>query len=83
MDRAELSKIGFNSSVQGDGYKLMVQTEVLEKEQVMIRTTVLDRGIVQSRENRPCPEASGLDEVRELAKVQHERILETVKQSAG
>lgn len=75
MNRDELRKIGFNDSLDGDGKKIMVQTEVLGRGGPKIRTTVLARGVVQTSEDQPCDARMNVEEVREAALLQHQRIL--------
>ena len=82
IDPKELRKIGFNGAVEGDGHKIMVQTEVLGRGHMIIRTVVLDRGVVQSTEEQPCPVTKDIELVRKTAKEQHERILEQQKRGA-
>ncbi len=79
MDRDQLRRIGFNSSLDGDPRKVMVQTEVVGQGQVVIRTKVLHRGVVQSSEKHPCPDTADLEQIREAARTQHERILGQVR----
>jgi hypothetical protein len=76
MDREQLKKIGFNTSLEADPRKVMVQTEVVGQAEVTIRTTVLHRGVAQSVEKQPCSDASDIDQIREAARAQHERIVE-------
>ena len=82
MDREQLSKIGFNNSVSLDidPRKVMVQTEVVARDEVLIRTRVLHAGVLQASEKHASPDASSVEQVREAARIQHERILEKVRQ---
>lgn len=52
----EIRKIGFNSSVNVGKRNLHVQTEVLVRGQIVIRTMVLEGGTIVSAERRTCPE---------------------------
>ena len=70
--------LGHNNHVELNGRKLMVQTEVLGKAELKVRTTVLESGVVRYSESNPCP-ASGLEEVRPIVEAQHARNLERVQ----
>ena len=79
MDREELSKIGFNDSLTGDPRKVMVQTEVVGRGPVAIRTRVLHHGVIQSSEKQPLAETDDIEQIRTAARIQHERILAHAK----
>lgn len=70
--------LGHNNHVELDGRKLMVQTEVLGRAELKVRTTVLESGVVRYSESNPCP-ANQLEEVRSIVEAQHARNLERVQ----
>jgi hypothetical protein len=77
MDRlpsGDPREIGFNDSVLVQGRSLHVQTEVLGREQLVIRTTVLEGGVVRVAERQLCrADATGPEQLRALAEEQHRR----------
>lgn len=81
MDREQIRRIGFNTSLETDPRRVMVQTEVVGQDEILIRTRVLHRGVIQSSEKRPCPDATSLEQIREAARLQHERIVEQAKKA--
>jgi len=80
---SELSKIGFNARVQADGRQYHVQTEVLARDEIAIRTTVLEAGTVRFAESRPAPD--GLDDISRFSAFvedQHDHYVDQLE-SAG
>ena len=77
---ADARKIGFNDPVVIDGHTLHIQTEVLTRGGVVIRTVVLDGGVVRMAENRPCPpEVADLEALVARVKSQHGELLDKVR----
>lgn len=75
----ELRRIGFNKHLKQGDAKLMVQTEVLGRERLMIRTTVYRNGVVQTTETQPCDhEGKDIAEVEAAVQAQHDRIVASV-----
>lgn len=73
----EIRQVGFNESVNLQGRPFHVQTEVLVREQIMIRTTVLEAGAVMFAESHPCPnEALELDAFSALVEAQHKHYVQ-------
>jgi hypothetical protein len=70
--------LGHNKSVELGGRRLMVQTEVLGKGELKIRTTVLESGVVRYSESNPCP-GNDVEQVRPLVDAQHARNVERVQ----
>ena len=71
---AEARSIGFNESVTVGGRVLHVQTEILGRNEITIRTTIIDGGTVQLAESHACnPDATHLEQLRALAQEQHDR----------
>jgi hypothetical protein len=66
-------KIGYNTPVTVGARTLHVQTEVLGRDQLRIRTTVLERGVVRFTDTRDCPSDSmDLDQIKQAAESQHQ-----------
>jgi hypothetical protein len=75
----EARKIGFNKSVSRSGRTLHVQTEVLGRNELTIRTTVLEHGVVRFSDSQVCPgDVSELEQIRALVLAQHTRLVEQV-----
>jgi hypothetical protein len=84
MSMTELETIGYNSSVQVGRRELHVQTEVIVREAIVIRTMVLEAGIVRSVERHTCPsELCDVDQVRAYASSQHERQIAVARHDPG
>lgn len=79
---SEAKRIGFNDPVESGGKTLHVQTEVLTRNGIVIRTTVLDGGIATFAESRPCPpDIADLAALIALVESQHKRHVEQVRSS--
>jgi hypothetical protein len=79
----EIRKIGFNNDVKAGGRTLHVQTEVTVGKLIRIRTTVLERGVVQGADSQTRPlDEQDPDIIRTLAFAQHERNVSTATQVA-
>jgi hypothetical protein len=77
-------EIGFNESVTVQGRSLHVQTEVLGREELIIRTTVLEGGVVRVTERQLCPvETTRPEQLRVLAEEQHRRNVLQLTEAAG
>lgn len=73
----DLKKVGFNESVQVGGRSLHVQTEVLTRSGIVIRTTVLEGGVAKLAEHTPCPDnVSDLGAFVALVESQHKQLVE-------
>jgi hypothetical protein len=83
----EVQKIGFNQSVERAARKLHVQTEVLIRSQITIKTTVLEGGVVRFIDTQTLPadigNLMGLQEIEALVLAQHRRNVEKVTVGAG
>jgi len=73
-------KIGFNRAIARDSRTFIVQTEVLGKERLTIRTTVLERGVVRVAESSDGTKYSGeLERVQAAAQAQHDDFVSRVE----
>jgi hypothetical protein len=80
LNLAEARKIGFNDSVAVEGAHLHVQTEVLTRGGVVIRTTVLHGGVTKLVESHPVPpHVSDVGALAMLVQTQHQRCFDQVK----
>jgi hypothetical protein len=83
MTGEELCKIGYNDSVEVGQRTLHVQTEVMVKGGVMIRTMILEGGVVRAVDRHPCPpELTELEEIRAYASSRHRQQIEAAQQGA-
>ena len=70
-------EIGFNQSVQVNGRELHVQTEVLGRDQLIVRTTVNEGGVVRLAERVVYQgDPAGVDAIRAVAEAQHARHIQ-------
>jgi len=73
-------KIGFNRAVARNSRTFIVQTEVLGKERLTIRTTVLERGVVRVAESSDGAQYSGeIERVQAAAQAQHDAFVNRVE----
>ena len=80
---AEARKVGFNDPVEVEGRKLHIQTEVLTRDGVVVRTLVLEGGIVRFSENRPCPSwVQDMVSLVACVQSQHQELLDTIRRGA-
>jgi hypothetical protein len=80
LNLSEAKKIGFNDSVDVQGVSLHVQTEVLTRSGVVIRTTVYHGGVTKFVETHPVPpHVSDVGALVTLVQMQHRRCFEHVK----
>ena len=78
----EARSIGFNESVSLDGRVVHVQTEVLGHEKPVIRTTILEGGLVLHVENHGCPtEPLQLEQLRQRVEQQHRHHVQQVAET--
>jgi hypothetical protein len=69
-------KIGYNTPVTVGARTLHVQTEVVGRDRLVIRTTVLERGVVQFSDSSDCPtEGVDVEGIRRAARAQHEACI--------
>jgi hypothetical protein len=71
----DLKKIGFNEPVDVDGRSLHVQTEVLTRGGVVIRTIILESGVAKVAEDQPCPDITNLGAFIALVESQHKQVV--------
>jgi hypothetical protein len=84
LSRGDARKIGFNDPVEVEGRKLHVQTEVVTREGIILRTVVLEGGVVRFSENRTCPpEVQDIGSLVACVKSQHQEILETIRRGGA
>jgi len=77
-------KIGFNDSVQVEEHSLHVQTEVLTRGGIVIRTVILEGGIARFAESRPCPrDVSDLGALVALVESLHKQCLDELKREGA
>lgn len=80
LSPSEAAKIGFNESVVALGRTLHVQTEVLTRDGIVIRTVVLDGGVAVFAERQPCPpDVTDLGAFTALVEAQHQRRIERLR----
>ena len=80
LNVAEAQTIGFNNSVDVGGLTLHLQTEVVKRGGMVIRTTVLDGGVAKSVTNEPVPpDVSEMDALVALVWAQHQRCFDLLK----
>jgi len=73
-------KIGFNKAVARNARMFIVQTEVLGKAGLTIRTTVLEGGVVRIAESSDGTQYSGeLERVQAAAQAQHDDYVNRVQ----
>jgi hypothetical protein len=78
LNLSEAKKIGFNNEVPG--LDLHIQTEVLTRGGLVIRTTILAAGVVQHAESHPVPpDVSDMLALVALVRTQHQRCFDHVK----
>jgi hypothetical protein len=76
----KVRKIGFNKAVSRDSRLFVIQTEVLGRERLMIRTTVLERGVVRLSKSMDCEDYSEeLERVQKAAETQHDAYVKRVE----
>ena len=79
-----VSKIGFNDPVRVDARTFHVQTEVVFRDQIVIRTTVLEAGVVKLVDSRPFASVDGeLNTFRALVEAQHEHYIQKLNRSGA
>jgi hypothetical protein len=84
LNPSEARKIGFNESVEVDGLSLHVQTEVLTRGGLVVRTTVLDGGVTKRVESQPVPPlVTEMAALAELAQNQHRWCLDQLKREGA
>ncbi len=75
-----VKRVGFNETVHVGERALHVQTEVLTRDGIVIRTTVLEGGVARLAEGRPCPpEITELNAFEALVLAQHEKHVELAR----
>lgn len=77
----EIYEIGFNDQVAVDGRGFHIQTEILGKTDLKIKTTVLEGGSIKHVASRLWSAAIGVEELQELAATQHQLIIDKVLRS--
>jgi hypothetical protein len=77
----EIRKIGFNDSVVHGTRNLHVQTEVMVRDGVLIRTMILEGGIVRRLDRHMCPpELADVEQIRAHARCRHALHVEAARQ---
>lgn len=80
----QLRSIGFNDSVEWDRRSFHVQTEVLVRDGVAIRTIVLEAGTVRFAESRRAPaDAEDLGQFSARVEAQHRHFLDELKRAGA
>ncbi len=80
LDLESVKRVGFNETVRVGRRELHVQTEVLTREGIVIRTTVLEGGVARLAEGRPCPpEIRDMDAFEALVLAQHKKHVELAR----
>jgi hypothetical protein len=72
----EIQRIGFNESVSFQGRNLHIQTEVLVRDHVLVKTTILERGVVRFAQAATCSRALALHEIEAFVIAQHRRAVQ-------
>jgi hypothetical protein len=84
LNVAEAQTIGFNNSVDVGGLTLHLQTEVVKRGGIVIRTTVLDGGVAKSVKNHPVPpDVSDMKALAALVQAQHQRYFDHLKRAGA
>jgi hypothetical protein len=84
LNLSEARKIGFNNSVSVEGVSLHVQTEVLTRSGIIVRTTVYDGGVTRFVETNAVPAyVSDMRALVALVETQHLRCFEHVKRGGA
>jgi hypothetical protein len=84
LNLSEAKKIGFNDSVSVGGVSLHVQTEVLTRSGIVIRTTVYDGGVTKFVETQAVPpNVSDVGALVKLVQAQHLRCFDHVKRGGA
>ena len=82
LNVAEAQTIGFNNSIDVEGVTLHVQTEVVRRGGIVIRTTVLDGGVAKSVKNHPVPpNVSELETLAALVQAQHQHYSDHLRRA--
>jgi len=73
--------LGFNDSVTVGERQLHVQTEVLGRHEMVICTTVLERGTVRVAEKRVLGAETTAEEIRAVVERQHQRHVQQLREA--
>lgn len=74
VNREAIRKIGFNKYVRLASRELHVQTEVLLRDGILVKTTVLEGGTVLFTDTQACPaEITDVREIEAYVAAQHHR----------
>jgi hypothetical protein len=76
----EFFEIGYNDQLQISDRSLHVQTEVLGKRELKIKTAVLERGTVVHVTARSWPAHLGIEEIQSLAETQHQQVVRQLRE---
>ena len=77
----EVRCLGFNTDVEHDATTFHVQTEIIGRDELKVKTSVLLGGVVRFYDTRPCPtHKSNLQDLRELIEALHLLVVERVRQ---
>lgn len=77
-------EVGFNTQLQLGAHSIHVQTEVIGLTAIVIRTTVMEAGVIRFAESTPCPTESGdIDAVRAAVESRHLHVIEMVQRGEG
>ena len=83
-DTSEIQKIGFNESVEVLSKKMHVQTEVFVLDRVLVKTTVLEGGIVRFVDTETCPTRGWtLEQIEAFVFAQHARNVARMRRGRG
>lgn len=74
----EIYEIGFNDQIEVGSRGFHIQTEILGKTELKIKTTVLEGGTTKHVAARLWSSAIGVEELQDLAETQHKLIIDKV-----
>ena len=80
MVEATITDIGYNDFIKRGKRSFHIQTEVIESDSIIIRTTIMEGGLVVDAVSQTCePEAHDIVHKGNLAKAQHKKALNEVQ----
>jgi hypothetical protein len=79
---SEIQKIGFNEAVEVSSRRMHVQTEVFVMDRVLVKTTVLEGGVVRFVDTETCPTKGWtLQQIEAFVFAQHARNVSRMRRT--
>lgn len=75
--------IGFNAEVRSGARRLHVQTEIVGRSELKIRTIVVEGGAILANYDQPCPPDEGVEQIRRLAHTHHQNCVDRTARGEG